>query len=123
MTTFINLEARAAGSPKNAIVISAFTNQDNEHTVDTLYNVSPNRKPIVTILSGVQDQAPIILLKRETSTPKNAALLTTIGDGNTGLAVVQAGRQESGTQTFVHMKSDANGNYKSDQKHRGGIAG
>ncbi len=123
MATFLNLEARATATPKNAVVISAFTNQDVVHSNDALYHASTDRTPLVRTLSGSAAQSAPLLMKRETSTPKNAAIIAMIGDGNSGLTLVEAGRQESGTTLFTHMKGDSNGNFKSDQKHRGGVAG
>lgn len=123
MPTFLNLQARATGSPKNAVVITAVAHCDQVHTADTLAHVATDRTSLLKTLSGSAAQSAPLLMKRETSTPKNAAIITTIGDGNCGLSLVDVVRQESGTKTFVHMKGDMNGNFKSDQKHRGGVAG
>ncbi len=123
MAKFNNLLVRVAGSPKNTGMACMFANSDVVTTSDALYHRSTTRTPII-----VQEETPfskvqVVILQRESSTPKNMVGMVMFSDGMSQISMIESPAQESDFMGLAHMQCDARGNSKSDQKKRGGISG
>jgi hypothetical protein len=119
--TFLQ-ERNSASSPKNGVSFFCFGMADEGTSVGSLVSRSADLTPTDLILKyDVQGQ--VSLMKRESSSPKNAASVNHYHMEDADLSVLNPCTDEVVLYGFEHGRSDGPGNSVVDQKKRGGISG
>ena len=115
-----------SSSPKNALIALLDVSDNTSLVVPGMGEDQRDRAPLILDTTNGQrlDPSinPVYAMERETSSPKNALIISLMGDNQTFLGMGLLAVDSTPTIAVLHARRDVQGNARSDQKQRGGTA-